>query len=140
MAQLNHHSILKNRSEIDTSKGVINRTSMNSFQVSPRSSREISGAHDYTDIMGYKNIDISRDVDQSYMLKGSSTNRLSSQNQTLILDKQSSLGSNNNNEKGAKINKSMGYYAGSVNGFKTGRISSQASVEQSGNNSVELYL
>jgi hypothetical protein len=28
-------------------------------------------AHDFTEIMGYKNIDISRDVDQSYMLKGS---------------------------------------------------------------------
>ena len=28
-------------------------------------------AHDYTEIMGYKNIDMSRDVDQSYMLKGS---------------------------------------------------------------------
>lgn len=27
--------------------------------------------------MGYKNIDISRDVDQSYMLKGGSTNRQS---------------------------------------------------------------
>ena len=37
-------------------------------------------AHDYTEIMGYKNINISRDVDQSYMLKGSSTNRHSSQN------------------------------------------------------------
>jgi hypothetical protein len=28
-------------------------------------------AHDFTEIMGYKNIDMSRDVDQSYMLKGS---------------------------------------------------------------------
>lgn len=27
--------------------------------------------HDFTQIMGYKNIDMSRDVDQSYMLKGS---------------------------------------------------------------------
>jgi hypothetical protein len=33
--------------------------------------------HDYSEIMGYKNIDISRDVDQSYMLKGGSTNRQS---------------------------------------------------------------
>jgi len=30
-----------------------------------------SHGHDFTEIMGYKNIDISRDVDQSYMLKGS---------------------------------------------------------------------
>jgi hypothetical protein len=28
-------------------------------------------AHDFTEIMGYRNIDMSRDVDQSYMLKGS---------------------------------------------------------------------
>ena len=36
-------------------------------------------AHDYTEIMGYKNIDISRDVDQSYMLKGSNnTNKKTS--------------------------------------------------------------
>lgn len=35
------------------------------------------GDGDYTEIMGYKNIEISKDdVDQSYMLKGSSnTNR-----------------------------------------------------------------
>ena len=55
------------------------------------------------------------------------------------MDKQSSIGSNNNDNK-AKINKSMGYYAGSVNGFKTGRISSQASVDQSNANSTDLYL
>ena len=30
-----------------------------------------SQGHDFTEIMGSKNIDISRDVDQSYMLKGS---------------------------------------------------------------------
>ena len=30
-----------------------------------------SQGHDFTQIMGYKNIDISHDVDQSYMLKGS---------------------------------------------------------------------
>jgi|LakMenE18May11ns_1017448.scaffolds.fasta_scaffold8954929_1 hypothetical protein len=35
----------------------------------------------------------------------------------------------------------MGYYVGSVSGFKTGRISSQASAEQSNpNNSVDMYL
>jgi len=57
---------------MDTSK--VNRTSVNSLLVSPKKDK----THDYTDIMGYKNIDISRDVDQSYMLKGSSTNRVSS--------------------------------------------------------------
>ena len=59
MAALNHHSILKTRSEIDSSKGLIARTSMNSYIVSPRSNT----GHDYTDIMGYKNMNISRDVD-----------------------------------------------------------------------------
>ena len=38
-----------------------------------------SQGHDFTEIMGYKNIDISRDVDQSYMLKGSNnTNKKTS--------------------------------------------------------------
>jgi hypothetical protein len=41
-----------------------------------------SATHDYTEIMGYKNIEISRDVDQSYMLKGNSTNHHSSLNKT----------------------------------------------------------
>lgn len=67
----------------------LNRTLVNSFHISPRSSRDVfqsgnivgtSGTHDYTDIMGYKNIEISRDVDQSYMLKG--TNHHSSLNKT----------------------------------------------------------
>ena len=38
-----------------------------------------SQGHDFTQIMGYKNIDISHDVDQSYMLKGSNnTNKKTS--------------------------------------------------------------
>lgn len=73
---------------------MINRTLVNSSHISPRTSRDAnppntsnligtSGAHDYTDIMGYKNIEISRDVDQSYMLKGgSSNNQHSSLNKT----------------------------------------------------------
>ena len=69
----------------------LNRTLVNSFHISPRTSREVfntgtiigtSGTHDYTEIMGYKNIEISRVVDQSYMLKGTSTNHHSSLNRT----------------------------------------------------------
>jgi hypothetical protein len=52
--------------------------------------------------MGYKNIEISRDVDQSYMLKGTSTNQHSSLNKTdasqlLRIENQSSTSSNNQN-------------------------------------------
>lgn len=65
-----------------------------------------SNLNDYTDIMGYKNINISRDVDQSYMLKGGSTNRHSSGNQNntttgysqLTIEKQSSTGSNQDSQ------------------------------------------
>jgi len=50
----------------------LNRTLVNSFHISPRTSRDAfhtgtivgtSGTHDYTEIMGYKNIELSRDVD-----------------------------------------------------------------------------
>lgn len=82
----------KNRVTQSISSGfIMNRTLINSFHISPRASRDVlntgtiigtSGTHDYTDIMGYKNIEISRDVDQSYMLKGTSTNHHSSLNKT----------------------------------------------------------
>ena len=47
--------------------------SMNPMLKSVASAQNVTprSAHDFTEIMGYKNIDISRDVDQSYMLKGS---------------------------------------------------------------------
>ena len=49
-------------------------------------------AHDYTEIMGYKNIDMSRDVDQSYMLKGSSnTNKKTSSSRNGSKHEDSSL-------------------------------------------------
>ena len=53
-----------------TSKSHANSTQLNLRQnssniVSPRT------AHDFTDIMGYKRMDMTNDVDQSYMLKGS---------------------------------------------------------------------
>jgi hypothetical protein len=87
----------------------LNRTLVNSFHVSPRTSRDAfptgtiigtNATHDYTEIMGYKNIEISRDVDQSYMLKGTSTNHHSSLNKTdasqlLRIENQSSNSSNN---------------------------------------------
>jgi hypothetical protein len=83
-------SEITNTSQHNKSIGLNNRVINNSYShVSPNSSKDMfsapSGiatttAHDYTEIMGYKNINISRDVDQSYMLKGSSTNRHSSQN------------------------------------------------------------
>lgn len=48
-------------------------TSMNPMLKSVASAQNVTprSTHDFTEIMGYKNIDISRDVDQSYMLKGS---------------------------------------------------------------------
>jgi len=124
MNALNRHHSLKIRSigergssrDSNTPAGIVNsmgsgrgktsgrnntliNKSANSFtsKVSPRTS------HDFTEIMGYKNIDMSRDVDQSYMLKGSSntnkkTNTTSSRNGSKggdlsILKEQSSISS-----------------------------------------------
>ena len=51
-----------------------------------------SQGHDFTEIMGYKNIDMSRDVDQSYMLKGSSnTNKKTSSSRNGSKHEDSSL-------------------------------------------------
>lgn len=58
------------------------RTSVQSSHLSPRSSELVTQSNigDYTEIMGYKNINISADVDQSYMLKGGgNTSRQSQQ-------------------------------------------------------------
>mmetsp|Transcript_31008 Transcript_31008/g.38332 ORF Transcript_31008/g.38332 Transcript_31008/m.38332 type:complete len:87 (-) Transcript_31008:530-790(-) len=60
-----------------------------------------SQGHDFTEIMGYKNIDISRDVDQSYMLKGSnntnkktnSSHNVSKHEDSCVLKDNSSLAS-----------------------------------------------
>ena len=88
MTALNTQNYLKNSSEQDSiprhkdsvnhsvqlgdgSQKHINR--MNPMLKSVASAQNVTprSAHDFTEIMGYKNIDISRDVDQSYMLKGS---------------------------------------------------------------------
>jgi hypothetical protein len=63
---VNSSVILQTKNHADSKKNqFVSKSAAFASATSPRD------AHDFTEIMGYKNIDMSRDVDQSYMLKGS---------------------------------------------------------------------
>lgn len=76
MVQIPHQN---KSTEYAQKRHAVSKSHANSTQLNQNSSNFVSprNNHDYTDIMGYKNIDMNKDVDASYMLKGSNNTNTS---------------------------------------------------------------
>ena len=85
--KVNHSCVLNPIKQSSGSKNMMLKSVGSAQDMTPR-----SHGHDFTEIMGYKNIDISRDVEQSYMLKGSNnTNKKTSSSRNASKTEDSSL-------------------------------------------------
>lgn len=85
--KVNSSCVLQTGKQSSVSKNLLLKSAASAQEMTPRSQ-----GHDFTEIMGYKNIDISRDVDQSYMLKGSNnTNKKTSSSRNASKNEDSSM-------------------------------------------------